>query len=121
MRVFWDRLEKMSGKTAIRSALRQVPREKILQALQWNDRNGCYTDRLAKMEGYEPLTKRQAIEMVVEAISDGAWHHQDPRRHTNPGKKRLSDHDRTKIIALSAGYTERECRRRRIPCWSQDG
>jgi len=121
MRGFWDRLERMSGKTAIRSALRQVSRERILQALQWNDRNGCYTDRLAKLEGFEPITKRQAIEMVVETIDNSVWHHKDPRRQTNPGKKRLTQRNRNRIVTMAERATEKECRRRRLPCWRQSG
>lgn len=88
MRGYWDALERMSGKTAIRSALRQISREKILQMLQWNDRNGCYTDKYAKMEGLEPITKRQAIEMVVETIDSSVWRHDDVRRQTNPRRRR---------------------------------
>lgn len=83
MRGFWERLARMPSKTAIRSALKQESRERILQALQWNDRNGCYTDRLAKAEGYRPMSKTQAIEYVVEFIDQGMWHYQDVRRQTS--------------------------------------
>jgi len=45
-------------------------REKILNFMQWNDRNGCYTDKNCIEEGYEPLTFKEAIKMFVSVIGE---------------------------------------------------
>lgn len=80
MREAWDRMEALPSKAAIRADADRFTREYLLDMLQWNDRNGCYTDRLAEIEGFHPMTKEQAIEMIVENISDAMWQESDPRR-----------------------------------------
>lgn len=80
MREAWDRMEALPSKAAIRADADRFTREYLIDMLQWNDRNGCYTDRLAEIEGFPPLTKEQAIELIVENISDSMWRYDDPRR-----------------------------------------
>ena len=38
-----------------------LSREKIIALLKWADPNGCYTDEESDLEGYERLTKDDAI------------------------------------------------------------
>lgn len=80
MRAFWDALSALPSLQAIREALKPVPRTTILEMLQWNDGNGVYLDRLARAEGYPPLSKKKAVEYVVWTINESAWAENDPRR-----------------------------------------
>ena len=48
----------------------QYSREDLISLLVWNDRNEAYTDTDSACEGMKPLTKPQAIDLIVEAISD---------------------------------------------------
>jgi len=45
-------------------------REALAELLQWNDRNGCYLDDLAKSEGMRPITKQAAIICLKKFTSD---------------------------------------------------
>ncbi len=45
-------------------------RNKILNFLQWNDRNGSYTDSECELEGLEPLTLKQSIQMFTYTIGE---------------------------------------------------
>lgn len=87
MRSAFDRLEGLPSKAAIRADAARYSREDLLDLLQWNDGNGCYTDKLAKSEGFPPLTKEQAIDMIVAVVSDSIWRYDDPRRKGWSGPK----------------------------------
>jgi allophanate hydrolase subunit 1 len=53
---------------AMRNHLKKWSRIGIIDWLQGNDSNGIYTDELAKSEGYKPLTKNEAINLVIKNI-----------------------------------------------------
>lgn len=87
MREAWDRMEALPSKAAIRADADRFTREYLLDMLQWNDSNGCYTDRLAESEGIRPTSKDEAVELIVETVSDQMWRHDDPRKKDRPGPK----------------------------------
>ena len=88
MRGAWDKLENLPSKTAVREALSRHTREYLIDMLAWNDRNGVYTDRDSEIEGVKPLTKAEAIALIVQCVDDSIWREDDPRRQTNPGRRR---------------------------------
>lgn len=45
-------------------------RNKLINFLQWNDRNGCYTDTNCNIEGLEPLTLEEAFKRFIGALTD---------------------------------------------------
>lgn len=45
-------------------------REKILNFLQWNDRNGCYLDEYCKLEGFSPLTLQDSLIFLDMHMND---------------------------------------------------
>jgi hypothetical protein len=53
---------------AMRKHLKKWSRTSIIDWLQGNEPNGIYTDALAKSEGYKPLTKTEAINLVIKNI-----------------------------------------------------
>lgn len=88
MRGAWDKLEHLPSKTAIREALSRHSREYMIDMLSWNDRNGIFTDEDSIREGYKPMTKAQAVDLIVNIIDEAVWRYDDPRRKTNPGRRR---------------------------------
>lgn len=44
-------------------------RDSIIRWLQWNDRNGCYSDEEAINEGLEPLTLREAQDAFLDILT----------------------------------------------------
>jgi hypothetical protein len=46
--------------------IKQGTREQIIEWLQWNDHNGCYSDAESAHEGLSPLTREQAVELIVD-------------------------------------------------------
>lgn len=88
MRGAWDKIENLPSKTAVRNHLREHTRQYLIDMLAWNDRNGIYTDRDCEVEGVEPLTKVEAIDLILQTVDDSLWRHDDPRRKTNPGRRR---------------------------------
>lgn len=45
-------------------------RKKILNFLQWNDRNGCYTDENCDLEGFPRFNYEDAIKHFFGVIND---------------------------------------------------
>jgi hypothetical protein len=88
MRGYWDRLEELPSLAAVRRAAMRMSRDILLSMLQWNDRNSSWTDREADREGIPRATKRQAAKEVVMLIRDAVWRHDDPRRKSNPRRRR---------------------------------
>ena len=43
----------------------KMDRETLIKVLEWNDSNGVYSDDLAAAEGYDPITKEEAIETII--------------------------------------------------------
>lgn len=43
----------------------KMDRETLIKVLEWNDPNGIYSDDLSTAEGYDPITKEEAIEIVI--------------------------------------------------------
>jgi hypothetical protein len=87
MRGAWDRLENLPSKTAVREAAGKHTREYLISMLAWNDRNGVFTDKDCELEGMKPMTKADAINLIVQIIDDSVWRYDDPRRKMNPGRK----------------------------------
>jgi hypothetical protein len=44
--------------------LNSLSRLELIEWLMYNDKNGSYTDKEAKQQGFKPLTKKEAIELV---------------------------------------------------------
>ena len=88
MRGAWDKLERLPSKTAVREALQKHSREYLIDMLAWNDRNGVFRDEDSEREGFKPITKAEAMDLIVKTIDEAVWRYDDPRRKTNPGRRR---------------------------------
>ena len=42
----------------------KMDRRSLIKVLEWNDRNGIYSDEDSAAEGYPPITKEEAIEII---------------------------------------------------------
>ena len=49
-------------------------RKKILQFLQWNDRNGCYTDENCDLEEVPRMTYEEAVKYFFGVINDDFYY-----------------------------------------------
>ncbi len=49
-------------------------RIKILQFLQWNDRNGCYTDENCDLEEVPRMTYEEAVKYFFGVINDDFYY-----------------------------------------------
>lgn len=49
-------------------------RKKILQFLQWNDRNGCYTDENCDLEEVTRMTYEEAVKYFFGIINDDFYY-----------------------------------------------
>lgn len=49
-------------------------REKIISFLQWNDRNGCYTDKNCDIEGVERMTYEDAVKYFFGVINEDFYY-----------------------------------------------
>lgn len=45
-------------------------RQNILNWLSWNDKNGIYQDKEAKQEGYKPMTKKEALDVITRIVTE---------------------------------------------------
>jgi len=52
--------------------LNLVSREMLIKWLKWNDRNGIYLDDESIAEGMNPLTKKEAIELIALTSEAGS-------------------------------------------------
>jgi hypothetical protein len=43
----------------------QMSRETLIKVLEWNDPNGIYNDEDSESEGLSPITKKEAIEIII--------------------------------------------------------
>ena len=43
----------------------KMNRETLIKVLEWNDRNGMYSDEDSEAEGLDPITKEEAIEIII--------------------------------------------------------
>ena len=43
----------------------QMDRETLIKVLEWNDPNGIYNDEESEAEGLSPITKKEAIEIII--------------------------------------------------------
>jgi len=50
--------------------LQRADRGQLITWLCMNDRNGCYTDEDTRLEGFEPLTRETALELIADALED---------------------------------------------------
>jgi hypothetical protein len=48
--------------------LGKATREQIIKWLMSNDPNGCYSDEQSKGEGFEPITRSQALELALNQL-----------------------------------------------------
>jgi hypothetical protein len=46
-------------------------REDLIKWLMSNDPNGCYSDEQSKGEGFEPMTRNQALELALNQLNEG--------------------------------------------------
>jgi hypothetical protein len=44
----------------------QMSRETLIKVLEWNDPNGIYSDEDSEAEGLSPITKKEAIEIIIK-------------------------------------------------------
>ena len=42
----------------------KMDRRSLIKVLEWNDPNGIYSDDESRAEGYPPITKEEAIEII---------------------------------------------------------
>lgn len=57
-------------------------RKSILLFLQWNDKNGCYTDEECKQQGYKPFGKKDTIKLFFSTINKDII--EDPLSYSYP-------------------------------------
>ena len=43
----------------------EMNRETLINVLEWNDPNGIYNDEDSEGEGLSPITKKEAIEIII--------------------------------------------------------
>jgi len=43
----------------------KMNRETLIEVLEWNDPNGIYSDEDSEAEGLDPITKEEAIEIII--------------------------------------------------------
>jgi hypothetical protein len=43
----------------------QMSRETLIKVLEWNDPNGIYSDEDSESEGLSPISKKEAIEIII--------------------------------------------------------
>ena len=43
----------------------KMNRETLIKVLKWNDPNGIYSDEDSEAEGLDPITKEEAIEIII--------------------------------------------------------
>jgi len=55
-----------------RSKAKKLTRQQLLEWLEWNDRNGCYSDEECRLEGFKPWTRAEALEMVLDWLNKEA-------------------------------------------------
>lgn len=51
------------------SMLRVMCRNELIIWLTWNDPNGCFADAEATAEGFEPLTREEALELALDCFA----------------------------------------------------
>lgn len=49
-------------------------RKKIIQFLQWNDRNGCYTDKNCDLENVLRMSYEDAVKYFFSVINDDFYY-----------------------------------------------
>lgn len=54
----------------VKKLLENGSRQELIKWLIWNDHNGVYSDQDSESEGLDPLTHKEAIEIVVKAIKE---------------------------------------------------
>jgi hypothetical protein len=50
--------------------LKTWKRESLLDWLAWNDRNGIFTDKQSEAEGMQPMTKKEALEVIKSILEN---------------------------------------------------
>ena len=44
--------------------------DRLKDFLQWNDKNGCYTDKNCELEGFKPLTDEEVLLYVFDVLNE---------------------------------------------------
>ena len=57
----------------IPALLLHASRETLVSLLQQEDPNGCYTDELGAVEGFDPITKDEAVAHIMETEELLPW------------------------------------------------
>ena len=69
MKTFNDYLEMAQGNYDLNT----WSREALLNLCQQNDPNGLWTDEDSKAEGWDPITKEEALAKIREWMQDGGY------------------------------------------------
>lgn len=49
--------------------LLEMSRESLIKWLCWSDRNGIYRDDECELEGIEPMTREEALEIALSQVN----------------------------------------------------
>lgn len=51
-------------------SLKSWKRESLIDWLCWNDSNGVFRDEDCKAEGMEPMTKKEALDLIKNIVTE---------------------------------------------------
>jgi hypothetical protein len=57
-----------SMRNVTKEDLKTMSREELIAWLQWNDRNGVYSDEDSELEGRDPISREEALEIALRQI-----------------------------------------------------
>jgi len=57
-----------SMRNVTKEDLKTMSREELIAWLQWNDRNGVYSDEDSELEGRDPVSREEALEIALRQI-----------------------------------------------------
>ena len=57
-----------SMRNVTKEDLKTMSREDLIAWLQWNDRNGVYSDEDSELEGRDPVSREEALEIALRQI-----------------------------------------------------
>jgi hypothetical protein len=57
-----------SMRNVTKEDLKTMSREELIAWLQWSDRNGVYSDEDSELEGRDPVSREEALEIALRQI-----------------------------------------------------
>ncbi len=57
-----------SMRNVTKEDLKTMSREDLIAWLQWSDRNGVYSDEDSELEGRDPISREEALEIALRQI-----------------------------------------------------